>query len=97
MMVLILILIPGNQSRFRDYPTILLSAVVYILSGQKSRYLVTLMPIMFSLWNIIIINTYLGVVTTDFIAKPEEERIEKVSDLVQEKGYRYVNVCLLPG
>lgn len=91
MMVVILLVRPCSKLGSADYVVVLLSAVVYILSGQKSRYLVTLMPITFSLGNIILNNMYFGAVTTDFISKPVQRKIDNVSGLLQDEGYRYEN------
>lgn len=75
-----------------DYLKTLLSLSIFFVSGMFSKRLVVKVGIVIfgltAVINVFLVNEYLSVTTTDFIAHPIEQGISKVDTLLRTEGYR---------
>lgn len=91
-LVLQKISIRASYELCREYIKLFVAVTVFFLNGMPNRSL-TSVPIVIlafaAIMNIFMVNEYLSVMTTDFIAYPLEEGIKTISTLFQKQGYRY--------
>ncbi|OXA38217.1 hypothetical protein Fcan01_26942 [Folsomia candida] len=75
-----------------EYSKTVLSVSLFFVSGMFNKDLVAKVGIVIlgftAVTNVFLVNEYLAVMTTDFIAYPVEQGISKVDTLLRTEGYR---------